>query len=990
MASNRPNMLELIFVEGSLSGHTVRLSFDRAWFGRQPTCDFVIEGDDTSRVHFAIERRGNEHVLIDNHSRNGTLVNGLRVETVVLKAGDDIVAGNNRIQVREYVNVAHLFRYVVQRESDENGSQVIVEDSVLLGRKSICQVQLNDPAVAAVHAEIEKREDGVWITDKSSGAGVYVNGQRVVSQKITSGDLIAIRPFEITVSLTEEICFLSVKDNSEQLLVPAPEEVPGQYREVVVAPPHAEGGKAKPSEAISALPNWLQAKAPIWVPTSDILPNRFRNTLLSIFLLGVLGWGALAFAKKWNSAYTPGPLTEAHAAFGCESCHSGFKGVADAQCQACHTDEKPRTVHAQAQAECVSCHSEHRGAKFDIARDVSSGCQSAGCHVTVHSEQKQILAKQSPPEPGLKVPQAVALGVKFEAGDAMHDKHANLKAACAACHTGGDQSLLEVNAKQPAIREKELHDIRMRCLGCHGFGPEATLGQRCYSCHVEHPGPAAKAILTTLQFSSTPAAQAGISSGRISGLLILVGAVCVVPLFFFAATATNVRMKYGRFRADIEKKVKAAPVVKPPEPAPDRAAEAISPIPAVAGAPAGGPVTVPEPKPTDNQNPTGTLRPQINLELCVGCGTCVHVCPFNVLEIVNEKAIAARLEDCTGFAACAAECPTEAIVLVAGGAMQTVELPIYNTELETNVKGIYLAGEVTGKALIKVAINQGKKVVESILKNPPQPGVAPYDVIVVGAGPAGTSTALAALADGLKVLVLEQGTQANTIRNFPRQKFVMAEPVMIPLYGPLWMEDTSKESLLEHWQDIIQGTGLKVNEDEKVLNIEQGDGCFTVKSSKGEYRGSRVVLAVGKRGSPRKLGVPGEDTSKVAYNLLDADSYKGKSICIVGGGDSGIEAACGLGRADLGNKVSLVHRLGDFGRAKPRNQKKIKKAMDESRVKAYFTSAVTEIREHSILIKVGETVEEVENDYVFVMVGGESPNKFLTECGIGFSKRALG
>jgi len=987
VASNRPITLELNFIEGSQRGHSIRLNFDRAWFGRQPTCEFVIEGDDTSRIHFAIERQGSEYVLIDNRSRNGTFVNGVRVESVTLKAGDDIVAGQNRMQVREYVNVGHLFRFVVQRASDESGSQVIVEDTVLIGRKSICQVQLNDPAVAAIHAEIEKREDGIWITDKSSGAGVYVNGQRVVSQQVNSGDVVTIHPFELTVSLTEEICFLGVKDHSEELQA-APQNVPGQYKEVVVAPPHAEGGKAKPSEAISALPRWLQAKAPIWVPTSDILPNRFRTTLLIIFLLGVFGWGAVAFAKKWNSAYSPGPLTEAHAAFGCESCHNGFKGVADAQCQACHGDEKPRAVHAQVQAACVSCHSEHRGAKFDIARDVSAGCQSAGCHVTIHTAQKAMLAKQAPPEPGLKVPPAVALGVHFEAGDAMHDKHANLKAACAACHTGGDPTLLEVNAKQPAVREKELKDIRMRCLGCHGFGPEATLGERCYSCHVEHPA-GAKAILTTLRFPDASPKRAEISPAGISGLLVFVGALCLVPLFFFTATAGNVRLKYGRFRSEIEKKVKAAPLLAH-APAESGAAIAAAAAAAKVDAPAATPVGAPEPKPTDNQNPTGTLRPQIDLELCVGCGTCVHVCPFNVLEIVNEKAIAARLEDCTGFAACAAECPTEAIILVAGGAMQTVELPNYDADLETNVKGLYLAGEVTGKALIKVAINQGKKVVDSIAKNRPQPGAADYDVIVVGAGPAGTSTALAALAEGFRVLVLEQGTQANTIRNFPRQKFVMAEPVMIPVYGPLWMEDTSKESLLDRWQEIIQATGLKIQEDEKVLHVTQAETHFVVQSSKGEYKGARVVLAVGKRGSPRKLGVPGEDSAKVAYSLQDADSYKGKSICIVGGGDSGLEAACGLGRPDLGNKVSLVHRLGDFGRAKPRNQKKIKKAMDEGRVKCYFTAAVTEIREQAVLIKTGEAIEEAENDFVFVMVGGESPNKFLTECGIGFSKRALG
>jgi len=367
----------------------------------------------------------------------------------------------------------------------------------------------------------------------------------------------------------------------------------------------------------------------------------------------------------------------------------------------------------------------------------------------------------------------------------------------------------------------------------------------------------------------------------------------------------------------------------------------------------------------------------------------VHACPYDVLDIVNEKAVAVRLGDCTGYAACAAECPTNAILLVTGGAMQTEELPIYNANLESNVSGLYLAGEITGKALIKVAINQGKKVVDSILTQHPQLGKQ-YDLIVVGAGPAGTSAALAALKEGMNVLVLEQGTTANTIRNYSRQKFVMAEPVAIPLYGPLWMEATSKEALLERWQQIIASTGLVIHEEEKVQRVERRGDVFLVQSTKGEYQGVRVVLAVGRRGSPRKLNVPGEDSAKVTYNLLDADAYQEKAICVVGGGDSGIEAANGLARAGLKNRVWLVHREADFSPAKARNQKKIQKSIDEGRLKVFFKSGVVEIRERSMLVKTSTGVEEIENDFVFVMIGGENPKKFLSGCGVEFSNRALG
>jgi thioredoxin reductase (NADPH) len=968
-------MLELIYTEGAQTGKTVRLTFEKAWFGRQTTCDFVLQGDDLSRVHFCIERRGEDYILIDNKSTNGTYVNRVRATVVALRAGDETVAGSNHMLVRETAaRPRSTFRFVAKfkgadggSQVAEGGSQVVEQETVLLGRKSTCNIQLNDPAVAAVHAQLEHQPGGVWITDESSGSGVYVNGERAVYQQLRNGDVVIIRPFEIKISLTEEMCLLGIQDCTVASPEPLPKNLPGNYREVVVAPARAEGGQAKPSAAVAALPRWMQAKAPIWVPTSDILPNRLRSGLLGIAFIGVLGWGAVA--AKWNSVDSPGPLTEAHAGFGCASCHSKFAGVSDTGCQGCHADQKVSVVHAQKNVGCANCHSEHRGAKFDIARDVGGGCQAAGCHVTVHAAEKRLLAKQGPPEPGLKVPPAVALAAHFEAGDAMHDKHANLKAACAACHTGGDPSLLD--AKQPAARVKELKDIRTRCLGCHGFGPEATLRERCYSCHLEHPTQKAE-ILTVLRFPNVSAVHPIPASTAPSGLLVLFGALAVVPLFVIGAAAGGLRFKQGRLRREAEKIVQSA---RP----------ALAPVLTIASARP----SAPEPKPTDNQAPGGNLRPRIDLDLCVGCGTCVHVCPFNVLEIVNEKAIAARLGDCTGYAACAAECPTEAIVLVAGGAMQTVELPVYDANLETNIPGLYLAGEVTGKALIKVAINQGKKVVESILMNRPQPG-AQYDVIVVGAGPAGTSTALAAISEGLKVLVLEQGTQANTIRNYPRQKFVMAEPVMIPVYGPLWMEDCSKESLLERWQQIIASTGLAIQEEEKVLRVVGNPGHFVVQSAKGEYQGSRVVMAIGKRGSPRKLGVPGEDSSKVAYNLLDADAYRGKSICIVGGGDSGIEAACGLARPDLENKVWLVHRLDVFGQAKPRNQKKIKKAMDEGRVTAFFNSALLEIRDRSVLIKTPAGDQEIDNHFVFVMVGGESPKKFLNDCGIEFSQRPLG
>ena len=202
-------MLELIFLEGGQQGQSIRLSFEKAWFGRQTTCEFVLLGEGTSRVHFSIVRRGTDYILIDNKSHNGTSVNGVRVSEKVLRAGDDIVAGSNRMQVRE-VAAQYPFSlpdFVADWKGEQVGVQLIEQETVLLGRKSICPIQLNDPAVSPVHAALEHRRDGVWITDRSSGAGVYVNGQRVVEQQLRDGGgVVTIRPFEDPRSLSPMRC----------------------------------------------------------------------------------------------------------------------------------------------------------------------------------------------------------------------------------------------------------------------------------------------------------------------------------------------------------------------------------------------------------------------------------------------------------------------------------------------------------------------------------------------------------------------------------------------------------------------------------------------------------------------------------------------------------------------------------------------------------------------------------------------------------------
>jgi thioredoxin reductase (NADPH) len=984
-------MLELVFIQGNNRGKVVPLNFQRANFGRQPTCEYVLDGEELSRIHFIIERRGIFNVLIDNKSTNGTFVNRVPVTEATLRPGDQVNVGTHVILVREASATQAGFRFVVEWKGVEGSVQVFQRSTLLLGRHNSCHIQLNEPAVAAVHAELEHRPDGIWITDRSADAGIHVNGLRVVKQQLQDGDRIRIRPFEIEVGVSEEMCMLTLQQIKDEP-VSQQFKISKTYEKVI---PKKPAGEAKPGDAIAARPEFIQDKAPIWVPTSDILPNKFRSRMLLGSLVLVLAFAAFAYGARKRSYVIPGPTSKYHSgdnetfvqqmeAFGigsqCAACHAAFTRVRNEECQKCHSDMQPvpaRDAKIHAGLACTQCHSVHRGRGWEIGKDVADGCQNSDCHVTFHQKLKSV-AGASRPKMDKPVPAAVAFETHFDdynvkPEDSMHLKHfaafGNLE--CKACHdSDAPPSPDPKNPRKPEVLAKVRSDMRMKCLACHGFGPEATLRTRCYTCHFEHKSDAATFLAAPPPMTRNRAEMSSYSGG----ILLFFATLCTVPLLYFGIMVAGYRLENWSFSSKFKATIH-------PQPQP---VTSVDPKPKPPVPPVPEPVTD---KPASDL--VSTKRPVIDLNLCVGCATCVHVCPFNVLEMVDEKAKAVRIDDCTGVAACALECPTEAIKMVEGFSMRLVELPVYGTNLETNVPGLYLAGEVTGKALIKVAINQGKKVIETILQNRPGPLEDRHDVIVIGAGPAGVSTGLAAVQEGLKTLVVEQGTVANTVRSYPRQKFVMAEPVMIPVYGPLYMEDTSKETLLEKWEEIIATTGLQIQQEEKVLQVVRNDDHFVVKTSKSAYKGSRVVIAIGRRGTPRKLGVPGEDSSKVTYNLSDAEAYSSKAICIVGSGDSGIEAANGLARATLQNRVWLVNRGKDFGKAKPRNQKKLQKAIEEGRINVFYDANVVEIGSNSISVKTPQGVEVVDNDFVFVMAGGEPPKKFLTQCGIEFSERPL-
>jgi len=384
-----------------------------------------------------------------------------------------------------------------------------------------------------------------------------------------------------------------------------------------------------------------------------------------------------------------------------------------------------------------------------------------------------------------------------------------------------------------------------------------------------------------------------------------------------------------------------------------------------------------------------SLHPYIDLNTCIGSGACITACPEkDILGVVDGKATVVNATNCIGHGACFHACPVEAISLRIGTETRGVDLPHVNQSFETNIKGIYIAGELGGMGLIKNSVEQGKQAVDNIAPSIKKSDNGMYDLLIIGAGPAGISASLAAKKHGLKSMTFEQDTLGGTVYTFPRAKIVMTAPMDLPLYGKVKLFDTSKDELLSIWQEAISNNALDIKEStkvEKIVPLE--DGTFKLLTAEGEsFKTQTVLIAIGRRGTPRKLGVPGEGSPKVAYRLIESERIKDKKVIVVGGGDSAIESAMLLMEQ---NDVILSYRKDKFSRIKPKNREKINEAIESGKIHAAFNSNLMEIKDDKVMLNYSDTGEtiEVDNDLVYIFAGGELPTEFLQNAGIEITKR---
>jgi thioredoxin reductase len=719
--------------------------------------------------------------------------------------------------------------------------------------------------------------------------------------------------------------------------------------------------------------------------------------------------------------YQPGPLMEAHAQLSdrCASCHEPWHGITNKACISCHGDYADNNPHGDfavadpkwgllpgktlvafaGNMECLTCHTEHRGRIVDVKTTAAFAC--AYCHehpsidkvakhvvpvmarektakhllknVFNHFEHEGLISLEDPPRPGNCQACHYVRATPAGQPEMMQIKWAGC--AGSDCHVNPQDQYLQLPASlgpSPklipyssvvtfryvnAVFTHSSEHLRSACKDCHSDMAKskrpddaASLAiKQCFTCHAHQP------------------AIAGVQTARTTtAMFIGVASAAQTP------PQTEARVvQCGQCHLF----------------------HTYGPIPTTD-------FPTPAPKFPPHAKPGLILTAYLPTVTSANGGLTLHVSAVEFAPWWIGFGALAMLG--IGIFAYIRMLPESKAARTRGGVapQRLREAPLLDDTFQTSLRGLYIIGEAGGTASINFAMRSGRQVIDAIAaqlkraNGPVEPEV--YDVAIIGCGPAGLSATAAAKAAGLNYITLEKMTPASTIRSYPRGKFVQATPIDIAEYGSFFLEgDDSKEGLIATWEKVIAQTGLTINDRQDVVDVKWVKPHFTIKTASNLTVQARfVVLAIGVRGNPRRLGMPGETLERVFYNLIEPEEFKQKNIMVVGGGNAGAEVAQALAAPELGNKVGYSFRDPSLTTVTRENAEKISALQQRNAITLYPSSALKEIKPGKIVLepvkaKSGapqaaglSSVVEIDNDVIFAMIGAELPTRFLKSIGI--------
>jgi thioredoxin reductase len=1027
----------------------VVLESDGLTIGRLISNDLVLNHRAVSRTHAGIKEISGEFWLFNFSESNGTSLNGQLVNKTPLADGDVIQIGPYLLQVRYLQSVL----------------QIVVERQL--------QVQTIEGAIALPVAP--------------AGGENYAGATVLIKRPALPG----------TQALTLGGAQRQQGTGILSGMIPAQAE---RALEIFWSNRKREAGKIDARTLLHPRGGQKLGKAQFnWRPTLD-LRKLWRKSYFAWGALGVLAASVIALGLH-QSAYSPGPLSDAHTtttlskraiaatpnAASCSMCHGVTQGMQD-KCIDCHSTPTFKPIiyeaHNREDIACSSCHTEHQGSDISaglVRYGLCSNCHNGSYRIKTGDRRGSLLPVPHGGAVGYPVQngkwqwkltadqlRARALPESWAQMDSRQQFH-NVhqmgrmvnKMSCGDCHTAGTVG-----------DDRWRNTPKAECAKCHstaGITGDVQAQANCNTCHKQHGESEDSAKLLRDAGTEQKKIKAYLASIETGGDPDQKQRVATARVFTGTGPAEVLRQDSNTLRAGALASVGGAPwyvwvalLVALPFACLLAVAIGTSRSKSALDA-ASAQVKTPAPK-------EGTTSRSIDLEklkaegpsyphpvidpvLCIGCHACVEACPHDVLAIVNGISTPVALDQCMEDTSCQVECPTNPKACIVINTNKTIperKVPSRDQRLKTNVDGIYMIGDVSGVPLIKNAVNEGAQVIDSILEDLRAEGANPnaeFDVAIVGVGPAGLSAAVLAKQRGLSYVAVEQDQIVSTIANYPAGKYVFFKPDTVQPHGgiPLPGPGDKKESMLDGWLKAMTSNGVQVNEEESCKDIKRDAGVFNVITEKGKakekasYKARRVILAIGNRGTPMRLKVPGEeikvlvrpapkvakhcprcgtartgaqafcvkcgmelpvkaappfDDPKVKYKLSDPDDFAGKKCVVVGAGNSAIEAAVDLtGFKRDGdsftftrdNEVTLVVRSDFKGDLKLGNKMNVYDCIDAGKIKIFFRTEIKEITEkHVVLMDVRSKEEKarLENDYVFALIGGEKPIRFLEGLGI--------